>query len=150
MHDEIPVLRRQRDGVFMVGPLRLIFENLHGGIDMALDEMSAESGVRPHGTFQIDDPAGLQSAQVCDLESFRQQIKGALPGTELDDRQAATIDRDALAKRQLCAKGNISKAEPALLLRDNRGGGFNDSGKHGIKVAALEGRIKATFPALQP
>ena len=65
---------------------------------MALDEMSAETGVGAQCAFEVDDTAGCEGAEICALQRFGEQIENERIGSHRADGQAAAVHRNAFTE----------------------------------------------------
>ena len=71
--------------------------NARSAIHVALHEMAAETPVGREGALEIDAAFPAQGLQVCAVKSLFEQIEVKLFAVMGRDRQAAAIDRDAVA-----------------------------------------------------
>lgn len=80
--------------------IRAVFfqrHNARGAIYVALHKMAAEAPVSRESTLEIDAALLAQRFQVCAVESLFEEIEGNLFAAMGRDRQAAAIDRNAVA-----------------------------------------------------
>lgn len=90
------------------GPFAL-FEDLFygaGGIDVALDEVSAEACSGGECAFEVDWGACAEVSEVGFGESFGAGLKAPDGSCEIDDGEAASIDRDAFPEGALPVGGD--------------------------------------------
>ena len=68
--------------------------------------MAAEAAIGGQGALEIDEPAGLEPAEVCAAERFLEQVEfqPAVDGRG-GDREAAAVDGDAFAFAALGRNG---------------------------------------------
>ena len=135
--DAQPVdFRWQGDFETMILPMRFERENLAGGIDVTLNEMSAESRGGEHRSFEINGGTRPQITQRGDAEGLGQDVETGAVRSEFRHGKAAAIDCDRIAESEFALKRKI-KREAGLvaagLERDDGADGFNEAGEHNQK-----------------
>ena len=103
-------------------PVVTAFAERGGGVDVALDEMSSETGPDLERPLEINVIADLADSQVCSVERF-------WPGLDLEslavsrhDREAATADSHAFTKLERFAGVNARPCDC-----ESRAGIFHDN-----------------------
>src|SRR6266850_1411079 len=81
----------------MINALFLQRYNTRGAVHVALHKVAAEIPIRRNGALEINAAFLAQGPQVCPVEGFLEQVETELFAAMGHDRQAATIDRDAVA-----------------------------------------------------
>ena len=71
-----------------------------GGVDMTLNKMAAQPIANPEGSLKVDPVAGSPVAQISAEQGLRPCLDLKPLAFAGNDREAATVDRDALADRQ--------------------------------------------------
>ena len=103
--------------------------------------MAAETPVGREGALEIDAAFLAQRLQVCAVESLFEQIEGKLFAAMGRDRQAAAIDRNAVAdldflcdtrRDDLKLRAPISRVDP-----EDAADFFNQTGKHDFAMVVL-------------
>lgn len=114
--------------------LVLRLEDRSHRIDVALDKVSSEAGVRAESAFEIHGCALPEVAEVCALQGFLQEVKNQLLSSMSRECQATAIDGDAVPsvnrtvdrpgrESELGARGRTPEPEAFADL-------FNESCKH--------------------
>jgi len=67
------------------------------GVDMAGDVMATDAVAGPQRLFEVYRGSGQKFSEVCSRERFLTRLKRQLIAVDLDDGQAAAVDRDAVA-----------------------------------------------------
>ncbi len=78
-----------------------------GRVDMALDEMASQAVAHFQGPLEVDTIAGSPIAQVGSGQGLGPGLDLEAGAGDCDDRQAAAVDRHALAQFQRLAAGQI-------------------------------------------
>ena len=81
-------------------PCRRRSRKVGGGVDVALDKMSAKSVAHLERPFEVDSAARLPVVQVRALECFRSGLDHEFFAGRCDDGEAAAVDRHAFAEFQ--------------------------------------------------
>ena len=109
-------------------------EDGSGLVDVALDEVAAESGSDGEGAFEIDGGARLEGAEVGDVEGLAEEVERDGVGGGVDDGEAATVDGNAFAEGEIGGEGDAGECEPRAAEGGGEGGdlggGFDDAGEH--------------------
>lgn len=109
-------------------------EDGSGLVDVALDEVAAESGSDGEGAFEIDGGAVLEGAEIGDVEGLAEEVERDGVGGGVDDGEAAAVDSDAFAEGELGCEGDAGEREPRAAEGGGEGsdfgGGFDDAGEH--------------------
>src|SRR5436190_13607742 len=111
--------------------------NARGAVHVALHKMAAETPIRRNGALEINAAFLAQGLQVCPVESFLEQVETELFAAMGHDRQAATIDRYAVA--HLDSLGNSRRDDLKLgapagpMDSDDAADFFNQTGKHNLR-----------------
>src|SRR5262249_15441194 len=111
------------------------FEDGAGAVDVALDDMAAEPVTQTQGPFQIDAVAGPKFTEVGAAQRFRPGLEAKRLTIARDHGQAAAVDGDALAERQLASQPRFGDDEVASgaigFDAADRSQGFDEAGEHG-------------------
>ena len=139
---ESAMLGGEFDFETMVLAVEAPVEYAQGGIDMALDEVTAEACAHGHGALQIDEAAGGEIAQAGDAEGLHEQVKAGALRADIKggDGEAAAIDGDAFALGKLGSHGADMEGEAGAFApwfeTENGAGGFDEAGEHGALCRA--------------
>ncbi len=83
--------------------------DLARGIDVPHDEVPAEASAAAHGALEVADAADLQLPQRGDAQGLCEQVE--LDGVirpDAVDGEAAAVDRNRIAQRQLVGEGDVN------------------------------------------
>src|SRR6266478_5645135 len=120
----------------MVGALFSQRYNARGAIDVSLHKMAAERPIGRKSALEIDRAILTQRLQVCPVDGFLEQVEAKLLTATGHHREAATIDRNAVAyldflchtrRDDLELRAPISPVDP-----DDAADFFNQTGKHNL------------------
>src|SRR3712207_4147580 len=81
-------------------------------VDVALDQVPAEPGVRGDGALQVDRVAGAQGAQAAPAEGLGHDVGGPLLAVGSGDGEADAVDGDGVAQRHALQRGARPDAQP--------------------------------------
>src|SRR5438552_2263507 len=110
--------------------------NARGAIYVSLHKMAAETPIGREGALEINPAFLTQRLQVCPVEGLLQQVEAKLLTAMGHHREAATIDRNAVAyldflcytrRDDLELRAPISPVDP-----DDAADFFNQTGKHNL------------------
>src|ERR1700681_402733 len=115
--------------------------NARGTIHVALHKMAAEPAIGREGAFEIDPAFLAQRLQVCAVEGLSEKIKGKLFAAMARDRQAAAIDRNAVADLDFLCDTRRDDLKLRAPIRhvdlEDAADFFNQTGKHNLLPALL-------------
>src|SRR5919197_1798079 len=118
---------------------------------MPLDDVAAERLAGPERRFEVDRGAGGEGAERGAGERFRHRVEREAIVVDLDDGQAAALDGDRVADRDLRRGARRPDAEADAVRAALDGGDTaalaDDPGEHGRSVMRACGAI-VTDPAL--
>ena len=107
--------------------------NEPGGIDVSLDEMPAKAITGAKGSLEVDEGTGSKRSKRGNIESLGQDVERKGLSFLLCHREAAAVDRDAIAKRDLGGKRDL-ESEASLISAffeaDRPPGRFYKAGEH--------------------
>jgi hypothetical protein len=79
-------------------------EDFSGIVDMPLDKVAAQAGIRGESAFEIDDRTRRERAEVCPIQCLPQEIEADGFRIERNRRQAAAVHRDTVAGSDLASE----------------------------------------------
>ena len=97
-------------------------------VDVPGDEMASQTLAQAQGLFQIHAAHAVEPAGAG--KRFRGNIEAHRRAGDVDHGQAATVDRDAIAKLQAACDCGVVDSKAASIRLDHLGDGANDPGEH--------------------
>jgi hypothetical protein len=95
-------------------PVGIVFAGVDRGesVDVAGDVVAADGVARAKLLFEVDRRTGPELAQVGSRECFFAGLKGEFTRGDVDDRETAAVDRDAVAESCRCGDRRSANDEP--------------------------------------
>ena len=95
----------------VVGAVLGVVEEFGGGIDVALDEVSAHFGSGVEGGLEVDFAAELDAAEAGAAEGLGEEVKCEDVARDVGGGEAASVDGDAVAKLGGGGEGGRTEGE---------------------------------------
>jgi hypothetical protein len=113
---------------------------------MAGDKVTAVAPARRHGALEIDRGPDLHRAQVGQRKRLLQQIEGEPRSLDAGHRQAAAVQREAVAEAHLRREFRRLQGQPVTagmrLQSDHASRGFDETGEHVSKQLRPGGDVQ--------
>ena len=97
---------------------------------MALHEVTAQPIGQPDRPFQVDRVAGPQRAEVGAAERLVDDVRGPRCRVDVDDGEAAAVDRDRVADLAVLDDDARAEREPVAVAADDLAELLDDPGEH--------------------